>query len=66
MNPQFVIISASTKHHLPKQTVVERYRDGHRVILRTDANRESDRDHIVCFKGAEGLECNYLDVIQEQ
>lgn len=67
VDPQFVIISASTKHHLPREAVVGRYRDGPRVILRTDANRESDRDHIVCFRGAEQtLECNYLDVIQGQ
>lgn len=66
VNPQFVIISASTKHHLPKETTVQRYRDGQRIILRTDINKENDRDHIVCFKGSDGLECNYLDIIQEQ
>lgn len=54
VDPQFVIISASTKHHLPKQTVVGRYRNGQRVILQTDANRESNRDHIICFRGTEG------------
>jgi competence protein ComEC len=43
VNPDFVIISASTNHHLPKDTVIERYRHGERVILRTDVNREKDR-----------------------
>lgn len=66
VDPSFVIISASTKHHLPKATVVSRYGDGHRVILRTDVNRESDKDHIVCFREPEGeLECNYLDVVSQ-
>ncbi len=49
--PRFAIISASTKHHLPRETVVERYVDGSRVVLRTDQNSANDTDHITCFWG---------------
>ena len=66
VNPAFVVISASTKHHLPKATTVQRYQDGQRVILRTDENRESNRDHIICYATTTGaLDCNYRDVLQQ-
>lgn len=66
VNPAFAIISASTKHHLPKPTVVRRYENGQRVILRTDVDRRSDRDHIVCTKTERAeLNCNYADILDE-
>jgi competence protein ComEC len=59
-NPQFVIISASTTHHLPKETVVRRYESPTRMILRTDDHHGSNEDHILCIKTiAEPLDCNY-------
>lgn len=65
VSPRFVIISASTKHHLPKATVTQRYQDGQRVILRTDDNRENDRDHVVCAQFGDEFTCNYVDVLAE-
>jgi len=66
VDPEFVVVSASTKHHLPKGTVIDRYDDGQRVILRTDDNRPNDTDHIVCFQDQEGaLECNFETVLRE-
>lgn len=70
IDPAFAIISASTKHHLPRSTVVDRYEDGQRVILRTDVNRKNDNDHILCVISAvsdtEGeLECNFEDVFNQ-
>ncbi len=65
VNPAFVIFSASTAHHLPKETVVNRYSNGQRVILRTDTDREKDLDHILCFEAQEDLQCGYLDVLSE-
>jgi hypothetical protein len=53
-DPHFVIISASTMHHLPEDTVVRRYKSSERVILRTDRDRASNNDHIVCLKAARG------------
>jgi len=59
-NPQFVIISASTTHHLPKETVVHRYESPTRVILRTDHQRTNNDDHILCKKQVGvPLDCNY-------
>jgi hypothetical protein len=45
---------------LPKATTVGRYQNNsQRVLLRTDDHTELDRDHIVCFKDADGrLDCN--------
>ena len=64
--PRFAIISASTKHHLPRETVVERYVHGSRVILRTDQNSANDTDHITCFVDSAGeLDCNYEQVLIE-
>ena len=61
VNPDYAIISASTKHHLPKSTVLTRYTNSDRVILKTDDNRKNDNDHIICIKSSEGLNCNFAD-----
>jgi competence protein ComEC len=64
VDPKFVIISASTKHHLPKDTTVQRYVSNQRVILRTDAHPENDVDHIVCgLDGNQALDCNFASVL---
>jgi beta-lactamase superfamily II metal-dependent hydrolase len=70
VDPDFAIISASTKHHLPKSTVVARYDDGQRVILRTDNNHENDTDHILCVISSVSdteneLDCNFEDVFNQ-
>lgn len=62
VDPDFAVISASTRHHLPRGTVLERLDDGERVILRTDADRQNDTDHIVCTRIDGELECNFADV----
>ncbi len=60
VRPRFVIISASTTHHLPRPSVVERYdRDG-RIVLRTDRNHENNRDHIICGRDQNAaLNCRF-------
>lgn len=65
VQPRFEVVSASTNHHLPRPTTVGRYNAAGAIVLRTDENRESDKDHIVCYfvEQAE-LNCNYADVIQ--
>jgi beta-lactamase superfamily II metal-dependent hydrolase len=64
IDPHFVIISASTRHDLPEDTVVRRYTSPERVILRTDRDRANNNDHIVCMKavGVE-LKCKYVSGI---
>jgi len=65
-NPQFAIISASTTHHLPKETVVHRYESPTRVILRTDDHHPNNEDHILCIKEVGvALDCNYETVFME-
>lgn len=64
VDPKFVVISASTTHHLPRDTVVSRYQDGQRIILRTDASREKAVDHIVCAADNGALDCNFSDVFE--
>jgi beta-lactamase superfamily II metal-dependent hydrolase len=61
---RFAIISASTSHHLPRPTTLERYKAPTTVILKTDQDRKSDNDHIVCFftAGPE-LDCNYAELL---
>ena len=59
VDPTFVIFSASTNHHLPKDTVVERYENNYRVILRTDLNIERMRDHIICGFTDDDFNCLY-------
>ena len=59
-DPRFAIFSASTGHHIPKETVLHRYEAPGRVILRTDDHHESNVDHIICIKDVgEALDCNY-------
>ena len=70
VDPDFAIISASTKHHLPKSTTVARYDDGQRVILRTDNNHQNDTDHILCVISSVSdteneLDCNFEDVFNQ-
>ncbi|HXG52542.1 MAG TPA: MBL fold metallo-hydrolase [candidate division Zixibacteria bacterium] len=65
VDPRFVIISASTKHHLPKLTTILRYENGERAILQTDKNQDGNKDHIVCAGGATlPLVCNYKSVLE--
>ena len=60
IDPHIVIISASTQHGLPKQTVVDRYELSGAVILSTDRNPANNNDHIVCVKEVgTALECKY-------
>ena len=60
VNPRFVIISASAAYHVPKATVVQRYDDGLRTMLRTDRDPEANNDHIVCRKRAAApIDCRY-------
>lgn len=66
VDPQFAIISASTTHHLPRDTVVQRYMAAHRTILRTDDRSTFNNDHILCFKQpGQPLNCNYEAVLLE-
>jgi beta-lactamase superfamily II metal-dependent hydrolase len=51
--PSFAVISASTRHELPRESVVDRYADGSRVVLRTDAHHDADVDHVVCGRRAD-------------
>lgn len=62
VDPSFVLISASTNHHLPRPTVLQRYEKSGRVVLRTDANRAKNTDHIYCASSQHGqVDCNYRD-----
>ncbi|MEH6472753.1 MAG: SH3 domain-containing protein [Halopseudomonas sp.] len=63
VNPDYVIISAATNHHLPKQTVIDRYISPQRVILRTDRNHARMRDHIICGKTEGVFDCQYASNI---
>jgi competence protein ComEC len=66
VRPEFVVISASTNHHLPRETVLARYNATGAVVLRTDKDRKSNNDHIVCFftfETAWELNCNYADLL---
>jgi competence protein ComEC len=66
VKPEFVVISASTNHHLPRETVLARYNATGAVVLRTDKDRKSNNDHIVCFftfEAAWEVNCNYADVL---
>ena len=61
VNPRIVVISSSTQHDLPRDSVVDRYDNGARTILRTDRDISSDNDHIVCSGSAVTLTCEYSD-----
>lgn len=66
VNPRFAIISASTGHHLPKDTVVTRYESADRTILRTDDHHENNQDHIICLGGGgQAFDCNFESVLAE-
>ncbi len=66
VDPKFVVISASTSHHLPRDTVVHRYMAPLRTILRTDDRAVFNNDHIRCWKAVgQPLDCNYESVILE-
>ena len=66
VNPSFVVISASTQHDLPKDTVVARYDNGERVILSTDRDPEAAVDHIICFEdAAQDLTCGHEADLRE-
>ena len=65
VDPAFAIISASTKHRLPKDVVVARYTNGERVIVRTDENLPNNTDHIICTRVAGDLQCNFANVLAE-
>jgi len=66
VDPAFVIFSASTKHHLPRETTVRRYERFQRILLRTDEDRDNDVDHIICFKAEGGkLDCNFQRVLSQ-
>jgi len=59
VRPRFAIVSASTNHHLPRPTTVGRYDVVGAVVLRTDQDRRSDNDHILCyFTAAVTLDCS--------
>ena len=59
INPTIAVISASTLHSLPKDTVVQRYDNVQRTILRADRDRSSDNDHVVCTAVGASLSCAY-------
>lgn len=62
VNPDYVLISASTNHNLPRPTVLDRYTSQSRIILRTDVDRARGNDHILCTKSTgQALNCNYRD-----
>jgi len=64
VDPQFVVVSASTKHHLPRETTMQRYAP--RTILRTDEHPENDIDHVVCGLDEDRkLTCNFRTVLEE-
>ena len=65
VRPRFAIVSASTNHHLPRPTTVARYNAVGAIVLRTDQDRKSDNDHIVCYFTTEAaLDCNYAGLVQ--
>jgi beta-lactamase superfamily II metal-dependent hydrolase len=61
VDPGVVVISASTLHDLPKDTVVQRYDNGVRTILRTDRDSTNDNDHVVCTQNGGVLDCSYSE-----
>jgi len=65
VRPRFAIVSASTNHHLPRPTTLARYTTSGAVILRTDQDRKSDNDHIVCYFTTQlAVDCNYADLLE--
>ncbi len=60
VGPAFAVISASTTHHLPRDSVLLRYAHPARVILRTDRSHARAEDHIICSPSATNeMSCDY-------
>ena len=55
------IDSASTRHHLPRESVVARYENDERVVLRTDRQHKFNNDHIVCGPVDGGVSCRFAE-----
>jgi competence protein ComEC len=65
--PDFVIVSSSTRHHLPKDTVLDRYENVQAAILKTDLDPKADNDHIICFEDeVQELDCRHAATLNEQ
>lgn len=65
VKPQYALISASTRHHLPKPAVIRRYEDADAIILRTDRTRQAKNDPILCIGNGTGdVECNFADELE--
>ena len=61
VDPRFAIVSASTRHHLPRESVVARYENDERVVLHTDRQHKFNNDHIVCEPVEAGVSCRYAE-----
>jgi hypothetical protein len=60
VDPTFVVISASVRHELPRETVIAHYKSPKRTILTTDRHTEVARDSIVCGRDEDSdLVCSY-------
>ena len=59
VDPQFAIVSASTRHHLPRESVLASYEKKERVVLRTDRQRTFNNDHIVCSPVDGDVACRF-------
>jgi beta-lactamase superfamily II metal-dependent hydrolase len=65
VQPVFAIISASTRHHLPRPGVIRRLEDMDIIVLRTDRTRQPKNDPILCIGNGTGdVECNYADELE--
>ena len=54
-----MIISASDRHDLPRETVLARYDNGRRTAFRTDRQEGYNNDHIVCEPVEGRLACKF-------
>jgi hypothetical protein len=67
VDPDFVIVSSSTRHDLPRESVMRRYDNGERVILRTDVDSKADNNHIICFETeSRELNCDYESTLVDE
>jgi competence protein ComEC len=65
VKPRYALISASTRHQLPRPAVVERYEAVAESVLRTDVDRARNNDHILCIVSGTGkVDCNYADQME--
>jgi len=65
VRPRFAIVSASTNHDLSKDTTLARYNTVGAIVRKTNQDRKSDNDHIICYFTVEvALDCNYADILQ--